>query len=285
MSGTAGVRFSPALAVKETVREAIVNIAEDAWTPIEYTAAVWDNEDECWVSDAEIAELPFTAFTSKRKQFHTTARLIVRRVKRLNPKTVPEGQAELFGVWRHHVVFTDSRFTLAQAEPMYREHAVVEQVFTDLEASALGHLPSGKFTANSPRGGAPGLAATAHNLTWAASPRLHRSRQSADRHHPPPPRPRPGPDRGQGPDDHPAPTSTLALGSRLHRPVDDHRTASAHLTQLPDARPRPGRTLGEPAIGTATRQNVLPAPGKITRTPPEIGVQNSRGGSMVSQAG
>jgi hypothetical protein len=45
----AGVRFSLAVAVQKTVREAIVNIAEDAWTPIEYTAAVWDDEDDCWV--------------------------------------------------------------------------------------------------------------------------------------------------------------------------------------------------------------------------------------------
>ena len=28
-------------------------------------------------------------------------------------------------------------------------HAIVEQVFADLKASALAHLPSGKFTANS----------------------------------------------------------------------------------------------------------------------------------------
>lgn len=162
---TAGVRFSLAVAVKKTVREAIVNIAEDAWTPIEYTDAIWDDEDERWVSDAEIAEIPFTAFTSKKKQYHTTARLIVRRVKRLNPKSLPEGQAQLFGVWRHHVIFTDSRFTLVQTEPMHREHAQVEQVFADLEDSALGHLPSGKFTANAAW---LTLAATAYNLTRAA---------------------------------------------------------------------------------------------------------------------
>ncbi|MDT3727798.1 IS1380 family transposase [Streptomyces sp. DSM 41972] len=162
---TAGARLSLAVAVKKMVREAIVNIAEDAWTPIKYTDAVWDDEEERWVCDAEIAEISFTAFTSKKKQFHTTARLIVRRVKRLNPKSVPEGQAELFGVWRHHVIFADSRFTLVQAEPMHREHAVVEQVFADLEDSALGHLPSGKFTANAAW---LTLAATACNLTRAA---------------------------------------------------------------------------------------------------------------------
>ncbi|WP_052424483.1 hypothetical protein [Streptomyces fulvoviolaceus] len=87
--------------------------------------------------------VPFTAFTSKKKAFHTTAWLIVRRVRRLNPKSVPEDPAELFSVWRHHVIFTDSPFVLAQAEPMLREHAQVEQSFADLEDSALGHLPSG----------------------------------------------------------------------------------------------------------------------------------------------
>lgn len=160
----AGAAFSLAVAVKKTIREAIVQIPEDAWTPIKYAASVWDAEEERWISDAEIAEVPFTAFTSKKKAFHTAARLIVRRVKRLNPKSVPAGQAELFGVWRHHVIFTDSSFVLAQAEPMHREHAQVEQVFADLEDSALGHLPSGKFTANAAW---LTFAATAYNLTRA----------------------------------------------------------------------------------------------------------------------
>ncbi|WUW68142.1 transposase (plasmid) [Streptomyces sp. NBC_01455] len=86
-------------------------------------------------------------------------------MKRLNPKTVPEGQSELFAVWRHHVIFTDSVFVLTDAEPMHRDHAAVEQVFADLEDSALAHLPSGKFTANAAW---LTLAATAYNLTRAA---------------------------------------------------------------------------------------------------------------------
>ncbi|MGW2937565.1 transposase [Streptomyces sp. NPDC001156] len=138
---------------------------EDAWTPIKYTSAVWDADEERWVSDAEITEIDFTAFTSRKKAFHTIARLIVRRVKRLNPASVPEGQAELFAVWRHHAVFTDSPFVLAQAEPMHREHAQVEQVFADLEDSALAHLPSGKCT---PNAAWLTLAAIAYNLTRAA---------------------------------------------------------------------------------------------------------------------
>jgi hypothetical protein len=162
---TAGARFSLAVAVTKTIRTAIETMSADAWTPIRYTDAIWDDEEERWISDAEIAEIGFTAFTSKKKAIHTTARLIVRRVKRLNPKSVPDGQSELFAVWRHHVIFTDSHFVLTDAEPMHRDHAAVEQVFADLEDSALAHLPSGKFTANAAW---LTLAAAAYNLTRAA---------------------------------------------------------------------------------------------------------------------
>jgi len=44
---------------------------------------VWDDEEPRWISDAEVAEVPFTAFTNRRKDEHVTARLIVRRVRRL----------------------------------------------------------------------------------------------------------------------------------------------------------------------------------------------------------
>ncbi|MFI1630681.1 IS1380 family transposase, partial [Streptomyces noursei] len=144
----AKVHFSLAVAVNKTIHEAITQIPDDAWRPIKYASAVWDEAEERWVSDAEVAETGFTAFTSKKKRFRTTARLLVRRVKRLNPISVPDGQGQLFAVWRHHVVFTSSPFELLQAESQHREHAQVEQVFADLEDSALGHLPSGKFTAN-----------------------------------------------------------------------------------------------------------------------------------------
>jgi len=60
------------------------------------------------VSDAEVAEIGCTAFTSKKGQA-ITAWLIVRRVKNLNRKA-GEGQDELFTVWRCHAVFTDSPF-------------------------------------------------------------------------------------------------------------------------------------------------------------------------------
>jgi len=109
--------------------------------------------------------VPFTAFTSRRQADHITGRLIVRRVKRLNPKTVSDGQGELFADYRHHGVFTDSPLTMLQAEKSHRAHAIVEQVIADLKSGALAHLPSGSFAANSAW---LVLAAIAFNLTRAA---------------------------------------------------------------------------------------------------------------------
>ena len=68
--------------------------------------------------------------------------MIVRRVRRLNPKSVPDGQGELFPDYRHHGVFTDSPLTMLQAEKTHRAHAIVEQAIADLKGSALAHLPS-----------------------------------------------------------------------------------------------------------------------------------------------
>ena len=108
----------------------------------------------------------FTAFTGRRKTEQVTARLIVRRVPRLNPAAAPAGkQGELFAVYRYHAVFTDSPESMLAAEATHRDHAVVEQVIADLKNGPLAHLPSGVFTAN-----AAWLvcAAMAHNLTRAA---------------------------------------------------------------------------------------------------------------------
>jgi hypothetical protein len=38
-----------------------------------------------WASDAEVAEVPFTAFTSRAKKDQVQGRLIVRRVRDANP--------------------------------------------------------------------------------------------------------------------------------------------------------------------------------------------------------
>jgi hypothetical protein len=161
-----GARFSVTARMNKTVTAAIAGIDDGAWTAIHYPNAFLD-EDGFLVSDAEVAEVPvFTAFTSRRKSEHVTGRLIVRRVRRLNPvsKTGDE-QADLFTTWRYHAVFTDSPRSMLTAEAQHRGHAIIEQVIADLKNGPLAHLPSGRFDAN-----AAWLvcAAMAFNLTRAA---------------------------------------------------------------------------------------------------------------------
>ena len=98
------------------------------------------------MSDAGVAEVPYTAFTSTKGQA-VTARLIVRRVRDLN-KQAAAGQDELFPLWRYDAVFTDSPFELIQAEGQHRDHAIVEQIFADVTDGPLAHMPSGSFPAN-----------------------------------------------------------------------------------------------------------------------------------------
>jgi hypothetical protein len=161
-----GARFSVTVRMNRTVVKAISEIEESAWVPIHYPNAIWDEDEQRLVSDAEVAEVPFfTAFTSRPKADHISARLIVRRVKRLNPKTVPQGQGELFSAYRHHGVFTDSPLIMLEAEKTHRAHAIVEQVIADFKGSALAHAPSGHFAANAAW---LVMAVIAFNLTRAA---------------------------------------------------------------------------------------------------------------------
>jgi hypothetical protein len=158
-----GAFFSVTAPMNASIRAAIAAIPEDAWTPIRYPRAVWDNQLEAWISDAEVAETEYTAFASTKGQA-VTARLVVRRVRDLNTREA-DGQDELFPVWRYHAVFTDSPFVLVQAEGQHRDHAVVEQVFADVTSGPLAHMPSGVFAANAAW---LAVAAMAHNLLRAA---------------------------------------------------------------------------------------------------------------------
>lgn len=158
----AGARFSITTRMDAKIRAACESIAEAAWVDIKYPQAVWDEDEGRWISDAQIAEVAYTAFEATRHAI--TARLIVRRVKRLDHKQVP-GQGELLPAWRYHAVFTDSPYILVQAEAHHRGHAVIEQVNADLIDGPLAHLPSGRFGANSAWLACAGIA---HNLTRAA---------------------------------------------------------------------------------------------------------------------
>jgi hypothetical protein len=166
-----GAHFSVTARMDPKIRRAIADIDEGAWTAIEYPNAVFDENSGQWISNAEIAEVPYTAFASSPTHA-THGRLLVRRVRDLASSAAADGQGELFGAYRYHAVFTDSPFRLSQAESQHRGHAIVEQVFADLLDGPLAHLPSGQFNANAAW---LQLAATAHAVTRAlgvlASPR------------------------------------------------------------------------------------------------------------------
>jgi hypothetical protein len=159
------VRFSITARKDHAVCAAIAAIGEDAWTPIRYPRAIFDEQLQQWVSEAEVAEVPFTAFASRPAKQQVTGRLIVRRVRDANPDHVAvNSQGELFPLWRHHAIFTDSPLPMLAAEADHRRHAIIEQVIADLKNGPLAHLPSGQFMANSAW---LVLAAIAYNLTRA----------------------------------------------------------------------------------------------------------------------
>ncbi|EWT06655.1 transposase [Intrasporangium chromatireducens Q5-1] len=146
------------------VKRAISTIPEDAWTTIEYTDAIFDEATRAWISRAEVAEVPFTAFTSRAKKDHVPGRLVVRRIPELNKKDVQH--PTLFDTHRFHAFFTTSTLDTVTADQVHRQHAIIEQVNADLKRAALAHLPSGIFTANAAW---LVLAIIAFNLTRAAA--------------------------------------------------------------------------------------------------------------------
>ena len=163
-----GADVSVTTGLNTVIRAAISAIPGDAWTPIEYTNAIYDEESQRWISTAEVAEISFTAFASQKKSHHVPGRLIVRRIPDLRPKK-DQGQRQLFDVWRFHAFFTTTAATdlgTVAADKLHRHHAIIEQVHADLKNSALAHAPSGKFCAN-----AAWLvcAVMAFNLTRAAA--------------------------------------------------------------------------------------------------------------------
>ena len=160
----AGAWFSVTAPQRNPVREAIATIGPQAWTPIDYGKPLHDSETGELLTHAEVAETPLTVFTNPtvHRGQTITARLIVRRT----PLPTTPDQDTLFPTWRYHAIFTNSPVDAVTAEAQHRGRAgAIEQVFADLNNSALAHLPSGRFAANAAW---LTLAAITHNLLRAA---------------------------------------------------------------------------------------------------------------------
>src|SRR6478609_9326480 len=163
--------FSVTVRMNPSVRQAIAAIPEGGWTPIQYPRAIFEQDEQRWISEAEVAEIDFVAFTSHPKKRQVACRLVVRRVQRLNKATIAAAdnggytQDQLFTLWRHHGFVTNSTLTTVAADETHRDHAIIEQVIAELKDGPLAHAPSGKFTANAAW---LVLAALAFNLLRAA---------------------------------------------------------------------------------------------------------------------
>lgn len=164
-----GAQLSVTVRMNTKIKAAIASIEEEAWTKIRYNNAIYDEATGRWVSEAEVAEVPFTAFTSKKKSLRVTGRLIIRRVPEKNKTKLAAGQETIFEVYRHHGFFTtiaEGVLDTVAADRVHRGHALIEQVNAELKAGPLAHMPSGRFQAN-----AAWLAITAmaHNLMRTAA--------------------------------------------------------------------------------------------------------------------
>ena len=63
----AGAKVSITARMDPAVKRAIGTISDDAWTTIQYTNAIFDETTGKWISVADVAEVPFTAFSSRKK--------------------------------------------------------------------------------------------------------------------------------------------------------------------------------------------------------------------------
>jgi len=138
--------FSLTIRTDPLIRKAIAAIPDDAWTAIRYPEAIFDDQLDAWISDAEVAETLFTAFKSKGAP--VTARLVVRRIPEAQPQPDQQG---LFQVWRYYGFITNvpiDEYDTVTIDQAHRQHAVIEQVNAALKQAALAHLPCAKFAAN-----------------------------------------------------------------------------------------------------------------------------------------
>jgi hypothetical protein len=165
-----GAAFSFTITRNPAVDAAIARLGEQQYTPVRYPGAVTDPDTGQLISDAQVAEVPFTAFADTRHRI--TGRLVVRRVLDANT------QDPLFPVWRYHPFFTNTTASTADADITHRGHAICETVWSDLIDGPWAHQPSGRFAANAAW---CILAAICHNLLRAAGTLTNTARYAVAR--------------------------------------------------------------------------------------------------------
>lgn len=125
-----GAQVSVTLRMTPNIKAAIAGIADDAWTAIEYTDSIRDEQTGELISRAEVAEVAFTAFASAKNTDRVLGRLVVRRILDFNAPKDPR-QASLFELWRFDAFFTSTdpdKLDTVAADKTHRGHAIIEQV-------------------------------------------------------------------------------------------------------------------------------------------------------------
>jgi len=228
----AGADVSVTVRLDYTVKTAIAAIGDGAWTTIEYTDAVYDEQAQTWVSRAEVAEIPFTAFAAQKKANHVPGRLVVRRI----PGPQPRKQRRSGDAVRHlalprvlhHYRARDGRHRgRRQDSPRPRDHRAGPCRPEELSprSPALSQLHRERGLAGAGRDGFqpdPG----------GRDAGRHRTGQVEDRDGPPQADHRASPPRVLGSTDHPAPPSGLAMGERLDPPVHPNKRTTARTDDL-----------------------------------------------------
>ena len=240
----AGADVSITVRLDPKVKAAIAGIAESAWTTIEYPDAVFDETAGVWISRAEVAEIPFTAFGSRKKAEQQAGRLVVRRIPDLNAEGRagrPGPAVRLLAVPRllHHQ--QPGHRHRGQDPPPARDHRAGPRRPEELGAGppAVGQVRRQRRLAG-PRG---------HGVQPHPRRRQHgrsTAPQGDHRHAASTTRPRPGPHRQVRPATDPAPAGRLALAERLDRPVHPQLRTTRRDISLTASAPPPPTEPGEP---------------------------------------
>ncbi|MFG1955864.1 transposase [Micromonospora sp. NPDC048830] len=93
-----GVRFSVTTRIDTKIRAACDSITEQQRVNIKYPQAVWDEDEQRWISEAQIAETTYTAFAGTRHA--VTARVIVRPQSPFTAQSQPEQADHPIGGYR-----------------------------------------------------------------------------------------------------------------------------------------------------------------------------------------
>ena len=246
----AGARFSLVLTKNAAVRAAIASIPETAWTPVRYPGAVCDPDTGEWVSDAEVAEISYTAFASTKDRIHRAPDRAPREGRPLPRRPVPRLAIPpvLHRLHRKHR-------RRRRHPPQTRRHRdrVRRPHRRTTGPHARGEIRRQLRLDPVRRGRSQPAAYRRHTCREPArtSPRIDPAPQT---------RQHPRPTRSTTTPPGPAPAPPLALGRRVTDAVGQHNrlhttTTSRHLT-TPAIRPEPGNLvemLGRPAV--------TPAPG------------------------